>query len=386
MAQFARPNSDVTTANWAVTGAATHWAALDEVTPSDADFSQIGPAPTALGSSPLVVGLSAVTDPMSGSGHIVRWRASKFNEEDASGRVLLQQGTTTIATFATRALGAATTFTETLTAAQADAITDYSQLRLRFETVRTVDLLKTDAGVSIFWAELEVPVAARMIAVGQSSGLDAAQIVERMKLRALGQATETSAAQPVARAKIRPVGQAVATDQAQAVGKAKTRTVGQAVETDAAQVVTVRTGRVIAVGQAAETGVAQPLTRRKTQTVGQAAAADAAGLVTVRKVRAVGQAAEGDAARAVLVLKSLTVGQALEAAAAQAARVLKQRAVGQAAEIDAAQAITLAAAGTTDRGVDGAVTAGGPQGGLADRPGAIVAVTARKTSGSVTSV
>lgn len=156
MAQFARPDSDVTTTNW-VGG----FAEIDEVTPSDAEFAR-----HALGASAeLEVGLSDVTDPASSSGHTVRYRIAKVtgagavNAAGGSPTVTarLIQGTTQIAIGAAEiATGTWTEHSFTLTGGEADAITDYDDLRLGFLSVTDGGGVSTRRG-AVSWAELEVP-------------------------------------------------------------------------------------------------------------------------------------------------------------------------------------------------------------------------------------
>jgi len=70
MPQYARPSSDVTTTNWTrSSGTAAYYTYIDEASADDADYVQ-----TQSQGSALVVGLSAVTDPVSSTGHIVRAR------------------------------------------------------------------------------------------------------------------------------------------------------------------------------------------------------------------------------------------------------------------------------------------------------------------------
>lgn len=154
MAQFARPDSDISTGSW--TGSYT---AIDEVTASDADFitSDDNTSPDTF-----ECGLSNVTDPVSSTGHIVRWR---WRKEATGGHTInpvvrLMQGATTIASKTVAAFDTAT-FTDdsfTLSGAEADSITDYTDLRLQFE--RAGDTGGSPSGrrfLEVSWAELEVP-------------------------------------------------------------------------------------------------------------------------------------------------------------------------------------------------------------------------------------
>lgn len=158
MAQFARPDSNVTQS--AFTGG---FAEIDEAVASDADraFSTDG------SDAELEVGLSDVTDPQVGTGHIVRYRAGKTDDGVLSGtgnaktlEVRLMQGATQIAADVSRTLtGAYQTFTWTLTSTQANAITDYTDLRLEFVSLGGGGNPTNRRGAAISWAELEVPDA-----------------------------------------------------------------------------------------------------------------------------------------------------------------------------------------------------------------------------------
>lgn len=161
MAQFARPDSDVT--NTGTNG----FGAIDEITPSDADFWW-GDNNTA---EELEVGLSNVTDPTISSGHIFRYRIAKTNAGtvDGTGNAVtvtarLMQGTTEIAAdTAKTADGTWTEYSLTLTGGQTDAITDYTDLRLEFVTSASGGSPANRRGGAVSWAELEVPDASTTV-------------------------------------------------------------------------------------------------------------------------------------------------------------------------------------------------------------------------------
>lgn len=158
MAQFARPDSDVTATN--ITGG---FADIDEATASDADFAYSANNTTA----ELEVGLSNVTDPAVSIGHVMRLRYAKTNGGVLDGggsaaqwNVDLYQGSTLIQSIGTAAgTGAWQLHEFTLPASAADAITDYSDLRLRFTTSGGGGSPANRRGMGVSWAELEVPDA-----------------------------------------------------------------------------------------------------------------------------------------------------------------------------------------------------------------------------------
>lgn len=127
MAQFARPTSDVSLGGWS--GPA--FSAIDEAVASDADFTT---SPTAPAGATLEVALGAVEDPQASTGHVVRYRYRKNTTGGAQINltVALMQGAVQIASWSHTNIDAVTTAAQTLTGPQADAITDYSNLRLRF--------------------------------------------------------------------------------------------------------------------------------------------------------------------------------------------------------------------------------------------------------------
>jgi hypothetical protein len=129
MAQFARPSSDISVGTWTPTPL---YQQIDEVTPSDADYIQSALNPA---NDTCEVKLSAVEDPQGNTGHKVRYRYKK----DASGgnqvdlTVKLMCAAVEIASWTHTDIPETITPAEqTLTGPQADAITDYSNLRLRF--------------------------------------------------------------------------------------------------------------------------------------------------------------------------------------------------------------------------------------------------------------
>lgn len=157
MAQFGRPDSDVTVSDWTT---APLWSSIDEATFSDADLISSNNNTN----NACEVGLSDVGDPVSSSTHVVRYRYRK-NAAAGNARnitVSLYQGATLIAE--QTHTGISEVFTAgsfTLTGPQADSITDYADLRLRFTAGGTTGGSGGNRrSVQVSWAELEVPDAA----------------------------------------------------------------------------------------------------------------------------------------------------------------------------------------------------------------------------------
>lgn len=174
MAQFGRPDADVTnTGNGG-------FADIDEASPSDADF-WFGDNNQA---DELEVSLSNVTDPASSADHVFRYRIAKTNAGTVSGTgnavtvtARLMQGTTEIATdTAKTADGTWTQYAFTLSGAEADAITDYTDLRLEFVTSASGGSPANRRGGAVSWAELEVPNAAVTV-LGEAGAATASALI-----------------------------------------------------------------------------------------------------------------------------------------------------------------------------------------------------------------
>lgn len=156
--QYLRPQSDVT--NTGTNG----FGAVDETTASDADFwyGDNNVAET------LEVALTdPAADPLSSTRHVFRYRIAKTNAGtlDGGGNAVtvtatLLQGTTTIrADSARTATGTWTTYEVALTGGEADAITNYDDLRLRFVTSASGGSPANRRGGAVSWAEMEIPPA-----------------------------------------------------------------------------------------------------------------------------------------------------------------------------------------------------------------------------------
>jgi hypothetical protein len=127
---FARPDSTISGAtDWTVTGAPTHHEATDDVV-VDYDVTYVE---TTTNTAPLTLGLSNLTDPLTNVKHTMRITVSAADSAaDTDVKFDLYQGSTFIATtgFQTAPrFNLYITFQYTLTAAEADAITNYSDLR-----------------------------------------------------------------------------------------------------------------------------------------------------------------------------------------------------------------------------------------------------------------
>lgn len=137
--QYARPDSDVSRGSWTTDSGATAnlWDSINETPANDSDYVRSSQSP---GSADiLTLTLTDVGDPASSTGHKVRYR---YGKDLSSGdridlTVRLMQGTTQIAAWTHTNIGTTLTDAEqTLSSGEADAITDYNDLRLKFEAVK----------------------------------------------------------------------------------------------------------------------------------------------------------------------------------------------------------------------------------------------------------
>ena len=139
LVQVARPTTDVTDGTWTdQAGGVSLFAAIDEAVASDADYIQSVNATTTADVAEIALGI--ITDPAVSTGHVIRYR---YGKDAAAGDVVnltvsLRQGTATeIAAWThTDISDVPITVAQTLTALQADAVTDYSALRLRFSSIK----------------------------------------------------------------------------------------------------------------------------------------------------------------------------------------------------------------------------------------------------------
>lgn len=146
MAQFARPDADLVDGNW-VKGSGGNvdmFGEIDESSPVDTDYLQSPLAPV---TEAMAVRLSDVEDPLSSGGHVIRVRYQK----DAAGGATIgltaqlrqgyvsevSQGTLIHSEVFADIANGWVTGSVTLSGAEADAITDYADLQMRFVANQT---------------------------------------------------------------------------------------------------------------------------------------------------------------------------------------------------------------------------------------------------------
>lgn len=125
---IARPTSDTVAGAWLPSTGSDLYAMVDEAVADDADYIY------ATTNTTCKMALSAVADPLTSSGQVVSYRAWSTTGHGMVAK--LMQGATTIATWTHATLPAtATTYQQTLSAAECDAITDYTALAIELTAV-----------------------------------------------------------------------------------------------------------------------------------------------------------------------------------------------------------------------------------------------------------
>lgn len=152
--QTARPDEDVSNPDSWTGDASPLYTNVDESVASDADAVH---SPTTSSLPPvaqeLTLGLTSLSDPVTSSDHVLRVRCRRAGSIDVPVHATLMQGGDEIADFdGVDAAGSSyATIEYTLSAAQADSITDYGDLRVRL--TRNTD----EEGVDYSWIEFSVP-------------------------------------------------------------------------------------------------------------------------------------------------------------------------------------------------------------------------------------
>ena len=144
MAQYGRPSADTVNTDLYTDqagGGTNIYLTIDEVTLDDADYIRSPVAPTL---DIYVTKYTTLEDPLSSSGHIMRTRYAKDATGGAQIDIIAQlrqgyvseasQGTLIVARTFTNVTNTFTTDAYTLSAAEADAITDYTSLYLRISS------------------------------------------------------------------------------------------------------------------------------------------------------------------------------------------------------------------------------------------------------------
>ena len=132
--QKGNPDADVTTNSWTneLGGTTNLYASIDEAEANDGDYIS-SPTVNNGSTSYYECSLEPLSDPLSSSSHIVRYRLGRASGSGSvTITVSLRQGASTEIASWQHTSPSTVTYAQTLTAGQADAITDYGDLRLRF--------------------------------------------------------------------------------------------------------------------------------------------------------------------------------------------------------------------------------------------------------------
>lgn len=169
MAQFLRPSTDVTITGITGTPDNTNkYANIDETSASDTDYIYSA-NDTASTYETLTSTGGVIQDPLSSSNHILRYRICMTDAGtpaatagfDVTVTAFLYQGATLKAQDSGKVVNSATwtTYTYTLSGAEADSITNYSDLRIRLTMSDSSAPVGRQRGAGVSWAELEIPDA-----------------------------------------------------------------------------------------------------------------------------------------------------------------------------------------------------------------------------------
>lgn len=124
--RYAYPTADVTAGTWQASTGSDLYAMIDEETASDTDYIYTNAA------GACEIRLLPVTDPVSSSGYALNYRI--WSPVGGNAVVRLKQGATTIATWTHTGLPTtATDYSQSLSGAEADSITDHDDLRIEIE-------------------------------------------------------------------------------------------------------------------------------------------------------------------------------------------------------------------------------------------------------------
>lgn len=127
---FGRPIEDISAGAWLPSTGIDLYATIDEEVASDTDYNYT------TSTSTFEVKLTALADPAKSTGHTIYFRVPAGFSPAGTLKVSLREGASTeIAVAHNGTVAADTTYNYSLSGAEADSITDYTDLRLRFEAI-----------------------------------------------------------------------------------------------------------------------------------------------------------------------------------------------------------------------------------------------------------
>lgn len=158
MAQFIRPDSDITTTGFNTSTGATFYTLIDEITPSDTDYAWASNNTSAT----LEVGLGNPGSTPQGGTCTCRYRIAKTNNGtvDGTGSVpptqgFIYEGATLVASDVSQSpTGTWTTYNFTFSTT---LVTDFNNLRFLMTVAATGGSPGSRRGAAVSWAELELP-------------------------------------------------------------------------------------------------------------------------------------------------------------------------------------------------------------------------------------
>ena len=160
MAQFLRPDSDITTTSFNTSTGATFYTLLDEVTRSDTDYVYSGNNANAT----LEVGLSNPTVSPDTGTCTLRFTWVKTNNGALSGTgsnppfsISVYEGAVLIASVSNATLSYSGSWQESSFTFSTALVTDFNDLRVRYEVSATGGSPANRRGMGFSWVELEVP-------------------------------------------------------------------------------------------------------------------------------------------------------------------------------------------------------------------------------------
>lgn len=162
MPQYLRPNSTLAAGTFTSSHPGEIHLTVDETTPDDGDFFRNSPGTD--GTASCELGLSSVTDPQQSTGHILKIRGYR-DVVNTPMTINLREGSFTRATLSCEFLINAATYTYTLTASEANSITNYGNLSVEIIKESTATGIGGDpSGITrafVTWVEFEVPTPGR---------------------------------------------------------------------------------------------------------------------------------------------------------------------------------------------------------------------------------
>lgn len=195
MAQYSRPDADISDGGFTPSAGSDLYAVLDDN--SDTDYI----TSTSAADDSCQVSAGTVTDPASSSGHVLRARLKRSKAVcQYNATVTLKQGATTIATLSVTTVdNAVTTYSYTLSGAEADAITDYSDLNF---TLAADYVAGSGCTLLCYWIELEVPDVSgstynEATSLARSAGVSGVNVAGLVGAVSLGREVGVSEAGPL---------------------------------------------------------------------------------------------------------------------------------------------------------------------------------------------